>query len=209
MDRPAGSSDQELDTRQTALQAEAAALLADLGVQEILADVGPVLLAGSYVSGLMSWPDLDVMVFAGPDFTTADVLQLLTRFADSPEIIGFDYRDERGARSPTATARDERHHLVIRCVRNAREWRIDLTIWLNDPHANVTSWHESLRETVTPEQRRAILRIKDVWHRMPGYPDQFGGFEIYRAVLEDGIRTAEEFGEWLAAHGYPADWRGA
>ena len=66
---PPSASDDELWTRQLTLQAEAAAILAEPELTAILADVGPTLLAGSYVSGLMCWPDLDVMVFAGAGFS--------------------------------------------------------------------------------------------------------------------------------------------
>jgi hypothetical protein len=106
-------ADADLWARQAALQAEAAAILADMDLAAIVADVGPMLLTGSYVSGLMCWPDLDVMVFAGADFSPQDVLRLLRRIVGRPGVVGFDYRDERGPRSPTGTARDERYHLVI------------------------------------------------------------------------------------------------
>jgi hypothetical protein len=106
-------ADEDLWARQAALQAEAAAILADMDLAAIVADVGPMLLTGSYVSGLMCWPDLDVMVFAGADFSPQDVLRLLRRIVGRPGVVGFDYRDERGPRSPTGTARDERYHLVI------------------------------------------------------------------------------------------------
>jgi hypothetical protein len=79
---------------------------------------------------------------------------------------------------------------------------VDLTLWLNDPHANITAWHERLRDTVTVEQRDAILRIKDVWHRLPGYPDRIGGMQIYTAVLDDGVRTPDQFAGWLTGHGW-------
>jgi hypothetical protein len=60
-----------------------------------------------------------------------------------------------------------------------------------------------LRDSITTEQRAAVLRIKDVWFRLPNYPDEIGGFEIYTAVTEDGVRTPELFRGWLAAHGLP------
>jgi hypothetical protein len=93
--------------------------------------------------------------------------------------------------------------LVIEVAHNDRTWRVDLTLWLNDPHADITAWHESLRDSVTAEQRRAILRIKDVWYRLPSYPDHVSGAQISNAVLDDGVRTPQEFAAWLAAHGYP------
>ena|SRR5439155_4772926 len=195
--------DEDLWARQVALQAEAASLIADLDLATIVADVGPMLPAGSYVSGLMCWRDLDLMVFVGGEFSSQDVVRLLLRIVERPGIVGFDYRDERGRRSPTGTACDERYHLVILVDRDGHTWRLDLTLWLNDPHANITAWHDRLRETVTTDQRSAILRIKDVWHRLPSYPDHVGGLEIYNAVLDDGVRTPDEFTTWLAAHGYP------
>jgi hypothetical protein len=67
-------------------------------------------------------------------------------------------------------------------------------------------WLEELRERITAEQRIAVLRIavlriKDHWHRQPAYPHRVGGLDIYTAVLDDGIRTVDEFAAWLAQHG--------
>jgi hypothetical protein len=189
----------ELRERQAGLQAEAAQLLAELADASVFADLGPVLPTGSFVSGLMCWPDLDVMVLARPDYSPRDVLDLLARFVDLRGVVGFDYRDERGPRCPTDEVRDERYHLPITMLRNGRAWRLDLSVWLHDAHANVTAWHERLRDTITEEQRAAVLRVKDVWHRLPSYPNQVGGKEVYDAVLDDGVRTPKQFGAWLAA----------
>ena len=193
--------DEELWTRQAVLQAGAEQILSELELAGLFDDVGPPLPAGSYVSGLMCWRDLDLMVLAGPDFAPRDVLRLLQRIVEVPGVVGFDYRDERGPRSPTGQVRDERYHVPVTLLRGGASWRIDLTLWLHDPHANVTAWHEALRNRITAEQRRAVLRIKDVWHRRPEYPDQVGGMEIYTAVLEDGVRTPEWFAAWLTERG--------
>jgi hypothetical protein len=74
-------------------------------------------------------------------------------------------------------------------------------VWLRDLHGHVADWHARLRDTITDEQRLAVLRIKDVWHRLPSYPDEVGAWEIYTAVLGDGVRTPEQFARWLAANG--------
>jgi hypothetical protein len=54
-----------------------------------------------------------------------------------------------------------------------------------------------LRSKITDEQRAAVLRIKDVWFRLPSYPDLIGGFDIYTAVIDDCVRTPQEFRSWL------------
>jgi hypothetical protein len=119
-------------------------------------------------------------------------------------VTGLDYRDERGPRCVTGRLRDERYHVTLTVERAGRCWQIDLTLWLHDLHQNVTLWHEELRERITAEQRSAVLRIKDDWHLRPAYPHQIGGLQIYTAVIDNGIRTPDQFAAWLARHGLPA-----
>jgi hypothetical protein len=191
-----GGVDLELERRQERLQAEGARLLRALNLVELLAETGPVLLAGSYVSGLMTWRELDVMVLVGPRFTPADVLDLLRRLIELPGVVRLEYQDERGTRCPTEYVRDERYHVQIGIDRPEGQWCVDLTLWLHDVHTNVASWHERLRESVTPDQRAAILAIKDAQCGLPGYP---GGLPVYTAVLDHGIRDPGQFRLWLAA----------
>jgi hypothetical protein len=145
--------DEALAARQQALQDEARAVLAELDLDAL--GWGPVLPTGSFVSGLMAWRDLDVMVLGGADLTPGDVLRAVAPLADRPGFAGLTLVDERGPRSPTGQARDERYHVPIAWRRGGAQWRIDLTVWLHDLHRNVTEWHERLRETVTVQQRTA------------------------------------------------------
>jgi hypothetical protein len=124
-------------------------------------------------------------------------------------VTGLEYRDERGPRCVTGQVRDERYHLPVTVDRAGHAWQIDLTLWLHDPHLNVTRWHEELRERITSEQRRAVLRIKDEWHRRPEYPGEVGGLEVYTAVLEDGVRTPGQFAAWLERRTQATDPRPA
>lgn len=207
-------STDELEARQAALQDEAAAILAELEESAVFADFGAFVLTGSYVSGLMSWPELDVMLLVGPDFAPADVFGLLKRIVQLPGVVEMHYTDERGPRAPTDAKRDERYHATIGMDRvEAGEpvgtrgrpgtWQIDLSLWLHDDHANLTAWHEDLRNSITDEQRRAVLQIKDTWHRKSSYPYEVGGLEIYTAVIDADVRTPDGFSAWLAERGLP------
>jgi hypothetical protein len=201
---PDSARDQELLARQAVLQAEATRVLAELDLANRFADVGPVLVVGSYLSGLMCWRDLDVCLLAGEAYSPSDVLELLKRVVELPGFAGFTYRDERGQRCPTGEARDERYHVPFDLDTRQGRWRIDLSVWLRDLHRHVADWHLRTRDTITGDQRLAVLRIKDVWHRLPSYPDEVGGWEIYTAVLQDGVRTPEQFAHWLATNGFPS-----
>jgi hypothetical protein len=198
------ATDQELAARQSALHAEAAALLDELDRSGVFTDIGPLEVTGSYVSHLMCWRELDVMLLVGAAYSPRDVLRLISQIMELPGVVGFDYRDERAGRSPTGLVKEERYHLPFLLERSAGTWCVDLTLWLHDRHENVTAWHQGLRDSITDEQRAAVLRIKDVWFRQPSYPDQIGGLEIYTAVTEDGVRTPEEFRDWLADRGLPS-----
>ena len=83
------ASDEDLLARPAALQEEARQVLAELDLAALVADIGPLLLAGSFVSGLMCWRELDVMVLAGGDFSPQDVLWLLdlTRLALTAGLV--------------------------------------------------------------------------------------------------------------------------
>jgi hypothetical protein len=184
--------------QQRALQDEAAAVMAELDLSRRLASFGPAYLTGSLVSGLMVWRELDIMFLGGPELSPTDVLAGLTRLVVLPGIVGFEYVDERGNRSPTGQSRDERFHVAVTYFRSGESWRLDLTFWLHDAHENVTAWHRNLRDSLTAEQREAILWIKDVWCRRDEYPGSISGVDIYHAVLEHDVRTPAEFQRWLA-----------
>ena len=201
---PIESREQSLLIQQRTLQEEAALVIAELDLGRRLAIFGPALVTGSYVSGLMVWRELDVMFLGGPELSPPELLAGLARLVVLPGIVGFEYADERGSRSPTGQRREERYHVAATYIRLGLTWRLDLTFWLHDAHENVTAWHERLRDSVTAEQRRAILRIKDVRHRRPEYPYTVSGLDIYTAVLEHGVRTPEEFHRWLARGAAPA-----
>jgi hypothetical protein len=194
----AGHAPDPLEACQAQLQAEADALRRRWRLDELLSRTGPVLYTGSYVSGLMVWRDLDVMVLVPSGFALLDLVGLLAELVALPDVAGFDVHDERGPRSPTGQRRDERWHVPLLTDSASGAWRIDLTLWLHDDHANLTRWHEELRARLTTEQRAAILTIKNAWRIRPEYPDAVSGLEIYTAVLDGGVRTPEQFGTWLA-----------
>ena len=183
------AADEELAARQSALQAGGGrAPSTSWTRREIFTDIGPLEVTGSYISNLMCWRDLDVGLLVGPDYGPQRCPALISRVMELPGVVGFDYRDERADRSPTGLVKEERYHVPFLLDRDAGSWRLDLSLWLHDLHENVTAWHEALRDSITDEQRAAVLRIKDVWFRLPSYPDQIGGLDIYTAVIDDGVR---------------------
>jgi hypothetical protein len=112
------ASDEELLARQSALQEEAGEVLAGLGLAALVADIGPLLVTGSFVSGLMCWP---------------------------------------------GTARADHRRTTPGC----------------------------------PEDQRRLAPPSVLYARGRG-------LEIYTAILDDEVRTPQQFAAWLTHHDLPA-----
>src|SRR4051794_38263114 len=123
-------NDDELTARAAALQREGLALIDALDLPAAFPEFGPVQAIGSVVSGLMAWPDLDLM-FTAPVATGESVVAGIRRLVTRPGFVAFDYRDERAERRPSPQLRDERYYVVCRYEKAPRTWKIDITIWLH------------------------------------------------------------------------------
>lgn len=194
---------EDLLRRQADLQAEAREVLDDLALFDCLRTAGRVEQVGSSVSGLMVWRDLDLSV-TGPGMTADRAWAAVRPLLIHPQVVQVLYRLETGERSPTGHAADERFYYVLRYLRGGGvEWKIDVAFWLPDGPRGLTQQLEELARRLTDETRLAILRIKESWHRLPGYPDEVGGVDIYEAVLDHGVRTPQEFAAFLHHQGRP------
>jgi hypothetical protein len=172
--------------REEALHAEAQAFLVANQVERRLARAGRVLLVGSYVTGLMVWRDLDVCVDAA-DLDRALAWELVRPFLAGADRVRYEQHDEPDNR---------RHYFVLRLD----GWKFDISLFTAGIPLEVEGFQDDLRRRLDHETRLAILRLKELWHRRPEYPETVGGFEICQAVL-DGVRTGEELDEYLRERG--------
>lgn len=194
----------ELVRCQAELQAEAREVIAELDLLTMLGRLGTTQQVGSSVSGLMVWRDLDFIVVA-PGLSITRAFETLWPLVTHPRIVELHYRNEQGPRSPSGRSEDDRFYFVIHYQTPAGNvWKIDLSLWLADGPRNLLAPAEELARRLTAETRLAILWIKDVWHRLPVYPYEVGGTDVYQAVLEYGVRTPTEFEAYLRQRGLQA-----
>jgi hypothetical protein len=139
--------------------------------------------------------DLDFLV-AAVSPSAADVWWTMLPLLERCEHLR--YADETGDRV-AETAPYERHYFVMRID----GWKVDVSVWTADVPESVETFTRSLPARLDPTTRLAILRLKDAWFEHPAYPDVVGGWEIYHAVLEHGVRTLDELDEHLAERGLP------
>jgi hypothetical protein len=202
--RPEAAYAARLLEQQDILQAEANRLVEQLDLPTLLGRAGRFERLGSSVSGLMVWRDVDLGVSCGllsPEGAWDAMLPL----AVHPRTAQLEYRNEIGRLAPHELKGYGRYYFVARHETEAGdEWKIDVSLWSPEAPPGPSAHAEELLRRLTPETRLAILWIKDVWHQVPSYPDRVSGMDVYEAVLENGVRTPEQFGRYLRRRGHAA-----
>jgi hypothetical protein len=194
---------EQLLRRQDALQAEASRVIADLDLMSLLARAGRAEQVGSLVSGLMVWRDIDIGAVS-PGLSVDRAWDVMRPIVARPAVTRVSYANESGHLNTSGRPYDDRHYFVIHYETATHEdWKIDITFWLTDGPREQRARALALRR-LPRETRVCILWLKDVWHRLPTYPYEVGGTDIYDAVLEHGVRTPDEFDAYLRERGMPA-----
>jgi hypothetical protein len=197
----------ELYARQEALQSEAQALVTELDLLPTLAQVGPAHQLGSSISGLMVWRDLDFIIICDPALDMTQTMKAVYPLLTHPRTVGLHYANERGSNNPFSDPASDRYYFVFHHVtEHGQTWKIDLSFFFSAQMLGALDHLDWLQRELTEETRLAILWIKDLWYRLPAYPYQIGGYEVYDAVLIAGVRTPDGFDAYLIAHGLP-DWQ--
>lgn len=203
-DHPIGDeAAHELLRRQDALQAQAAAVLADLDLIDLLSPHGQVTLVGSAATGLMVQPDIDICVVPAA-WSTDAAFQAARPLASHPRVQKLQFWNETGPFTPEGLA--EGYYWGVHYIAPAGPpWKLDIWFWR--PGAPDVEHAEMMRRRLTPETRLAILQIKDL-ALTPGTfgPDPVRSINVYEAVLDHDIRTPAAFATYLAAkHRLSAD----
>ena len=186
----------DLLRKQADLQAEARAVEADLGLEELLAAIGEVNLVGSAALGLMVWRDLDLTVVC-TKLALEPVTATVARLAAHPRVHTITFRNDSGQWKINPKYPDGLYLGIGYRSQANNDWKLD--IWFVDepqrqPDLAHVRW---IPQKLTPETRMAILLIKSAWATRPEYGNTVRSFDIYSAVLNDDVRTLEAFDEWL------------
>jgi 8-oxo-dGTP pyrophosphatase MutT (NUDIX family) len=198
----AAQLDIDLEQRQSALQAEAHAVLSELQLLSALSRAGGVAVVGSLALGLMVWRDIDIEVRC-PTLTPDLAFEVARPLVSRPGIYRMTFRDWAGTRAVPALPAG--YYWGLRYQPDqAEEWKID--VWMLPASARQRTSGaliESLRNDLSQEERSAILRLKDLWCRLPAYRNRVVSTDIYDAVLRHHVRTPDELDAYLRRNGKP------
>ena len=192
--------DEQLPRRQRLLQEEAHSLLAELNLIEVLSAGGVLRQIGSSVLGLMVWRDIDLAV-SSPGLSIERAFEIMRPLLIHPRTREVRYFHQS---DPFKLAElDERYYfMVFYNPLVLGEWKLDISFWLGEG-IHPEPVHEAVARQLTPENRLAILRIKDAWYQLPAYRNTVYSTDVYDAVLRHGVRTLGAFDQYLAERGKP------
>ncbi len=187
--------------RQDMLQNEAQTVVKELDLVRLLSQAGIAKVHGSSVLGLMTWRDIDISV-SSPHLKVEHAYEVMMPLLTHPRVKQARYHNESG-RFRLGELPEERYFfMVMYDYGSETDWKIDISFWLGeDVHAEPV--YDMLEQKLTPETRVAILYIKDVWWQQPSYRQEVSSVDIYDAVLLHGIRTLDQFDQYLSERGKP------
>lgn len=191
----------DLLARAAAMRPTAEAILADLDLVRKWARFGRPVLVGASAYDLLVDPDIDMEIYC-PELCIAHGFQVLGECALNPRVTKARFANELAGRDQALY-----WQLRYRCD-DGIEWKIDMWSAPND-YALPRAEHlvAPMRAALTAETRSAILALKAARALDAGL--QCPSIDLYRAVLDDGVRTVQELHTWLATHetGQLSIWR--
>lgn len=180
------------------LQEEAFGVLDELKILNKLTKIGSPKLIGSVKNGLMVWRDIDLEVYV-KKYNLNFCVALIDEIVAHKGIIAFGLYDFTNNKVSKSGLRGIYVYFLFK-DKSDYEWKID--IWFLDLILKPRSF-EKFMINVTDEQKRIILSIKEKMYRMSLYKKYVISIDIYKAVLEDGVKDFEDFMLYMAKKGRP------
>jgi len=194
-------NDEYLIRRQKKLQKESQEILEELKLIEYLGRTGIVRQTGSTTLGLMVWRDIDIQV-SSPALSIFQAFETMQPILIHPVIKQVRYFHQSGRFKLEGL--DERlYFMIFYESQPEEEWKLDISFWLADG-IHPEPVQDFLEQQLTPESRLTILRIKNIWYKLPNYRTKVFSTDIYDAVLKHGVRDIAQFDTYLTERGKPS-----
>jgi hypothetical protein len=168
------------------LKREAETLVQECGLPQLLAAYPAWFIGGSYSYDLMCWRDLDIYVL--------DTEQDLKRCFEVAYELSFRLGAKKSRFTNNVGSEPDGLYWGIK-LGNERQgaWKLDIWFLNSRSYEQHADYSAKMNETLTAETRAIILAIKEAYWRRPEYRDSITSDQIYRAVLEKGVKDTSDF----------------
>ncbi len=163
-------------------------ILQDLDLMQKWRRFGRPVLVGALAFDLAVAADIDMEVYC-PELKIEHGFQVLSECALNPHVTSTLFVN--GLNTPDKALYWQLHYRDI----SGTDWKVD--IWSAPADYALPRGEEfvqPMQNALTPETRAAILTLKEA--RVVGELPMFLSVDLYRAVLEGGVRTADQWRAW-------------
>lgn len=180
---------------QAELKKQADEILKELNLLVILKKYGEITFVGSYALDLMVKKDIDIVVTSIMDYK--NFLEFVNYLFPKKNIYGLNLQDFSKSIYPNRP-------YGIYCgitylIKPDTFWKID--VWFMTKEENgakkLVDW---VKEKLTNENREIILKIKNEMLNTK-HGKEISGMDVYKAVLEKGIKDLNGFRDYLKEKG--------
>ena len=179
----------DLIKQQEELQKEGYQILQELKLVEILSPFGEVDIGGSLKTGLMVWRDIDIGVLSIP--SEDEIWKIARIILDKPYVNSITIINNIKKQNPI---HPNGWYLGIKYGKEGVVWKIDL--WFVNKKGD-RAFEKWLLSKINDDNKRIILQIKSQVWESPKYKKTIFSTDIYKAVIENGVRDLEGFKKYL------------
>lgn len=180
----------DLIKKEEKLHKETDEILEELDLINFLSKFGKIEIVGSYKLGLMVWEDIDIHIITEKP-NKKQALYILKDLLERSKVLSVTIIDNRTKR--VYPNYPEGFYIGIKYKNNETKWKID--IWLTSEKE--TEIDNLIQEKLDENNRKYILEIKSKLFDNPKYRKDILSIDIYKAVLEKGVKNLEEFQNYL------------
>ncbi len=175
------------------LKAEADQFLDDLGLGKLIKEYGDYKIDGSYAYDIMVWRDLDIVVDSSK-MSLAKIHELISRINAKFNPFWFMGKEDITEEGTTCFFIGFETKIL-----SGITWNFD--IWFRDAAGvnKVLNYHNWLIGNLEsyPVIKERVLQIKTDVFRTKEYGSKFFSIDVYKAVIEDGVKSTEQYYKWI------------
>ncbi len=197
-----GADGGEPRARSRRMREQALEILAELDLMGLWGRFGRPVLVGATAYDLVWDPDLDMEIYC-PRVSAEQGFRVLGECASrNPRVLSARYDN-------LISGPDRAYYWQLRYrAEEGTEWKVDMWSAPEDYDLPRSEYLvEPMNRALNEELRALIVGLKAARRREPGL--ECLSIDLYRAVLEDGVRSPETLREWLASNetGGLSAWR--
>ena len=169
-------------------KAAAERILYGMGLYHRLAEIGKPHVIGSCRMNMMAWNDLDIDI-ENCAMAKEKLYELTVWILRTFSPVWYEAKEEMNGEGKTVWFHG------FEAIIDGELWNFDLWFFDRETIEKAEKYCDSIAERCEnlPESRNAILAIKQELIRRDLYSfEKYTSMDVYRAVLDQGIRTADE-----------------